>query len=308
MIFAPRDTHNAGVEDGEASTAKLRRFLGVVIPLIAIGYIALVGFDFDARWPNGIALGSVAKDSGLIAVVDGKTGSAKLTSYEKGERCVQLSPSAQAQIANIGTKMGAVYDVRVSMIARFGRNICKTSPVPFRRFYEIVSVESVAIIGCDPDTFIARGRQCELPKLNPVAEAIPPVASVPAAAIETPTNDTDPPPAVPYRPFGAEPPPRVLGLDGANVSFEDFYPPLAIRLEQEGVVRVRVTHVSNRGSVSCTVLESSGYSALDRQTCRLVGNHRLFTPSIVNAGVRSNTDIRNGEVTIVQGVRWVLPK
>jgi TonB family protein len=308
VIFAPRDTHNAGVEDGEASTAKLRRFLGVLVPLIAIGYIGSVAVDFDARWPNGIAIGGVATDGGLIADFDSKSALAKFTSYEKGARCVRLSPRAQAQIKSVGTKSGTVYDVRVSLTPHFGRNICKTSPVPFGRFYEVVSVENAAVIGCAPNTFIARGRQCDLPKLNPVAETVSPVITTPEPPIETPTNDIDPPPATPYRPFGAEPPPPVQGLDGDNVSFEDFYPPSAVRLEQEGVVRVRVTHVANRGSISCTVLESSGYSALDRQTCRLVGNHRLFTPSITNAGVRSNADIRNGEATIVQGVRWVLPK
>jgi TonB family protein len=305
MIFASRDTHNAGVEDGEASTAKLRRFLGVLIPLVAIGYIGTVAFDFDTRWPNGVALGRVAPDSGLIVSVDGKTGVAKLTSYEKGERCVRLSPRAKAQITSIGTKPGAVYDVRVSVIPHFGRNICETSLIPFARFYEIVSVENAAIISCAPETFIARGRQCELPKLNPVAEAVPPVAPASTIAIETPTNDTDPPPAVPYRPFAAEPPPPVLGLDGANVNMDDFYPPSAARLEQEGLVRVQVKHISNRGSISCTVLESSGHSVLDRQTCRLVGNHRLFTPPVTS---NSRVDLSSGEVTIDQRVRWVLPK
>jgi TonB family protein len=308
MIFAPRDTHNAGVEDGEASTAKLRRFLGVVIPVVAVGYIALVGFDFDARWPNGIALEDVAADSGLLAGVDSKTGVTTLTSYENGERCARLSPRAQTQIASIGAKPGAVYDVRISTIARLGRSNCKTSPIPFGRFYEVVSVNNAAVIGCAPDTFIARGQTCELPKLDPVAEAATPAPPVPAGEAEKPTNEADPPPAVPYRPFGAEPPPPVVGFDGENVSFEDFYPPSAIRLEQEGVVRVSVTHVANRGSISCTVLKSSGYSALDRQTCRLVGNHRLFTPSIAKVGARNNADSGNGEVTIVQGVRWVLPK
>jgi TonB family protein len=308
VIFAPRDTHNAGVEDGEASTAKLRRFLGVLIPLIAIGYIASVAFDFDARWPNGITIGDAVNDAGLIVGVDRKTAVTTLTSYESGTRCVRFLPRAQSQMARLGAKQGAVYDVGVTLIPKIGRDLCNTSPIPFGRFYEIVSVERAAVIACAPDVFIARGRQCALPEVNPAALELPPVITTPAPPIETPTNDIDPPPAVPYRPFGAEPPPPVQGLDGDNVSFEDFYPPSAIRLEQEGVVRVRVTHVANRGSISCTVLESSGYSALDRQTCRLVGNHRLFTPSITNAGVRSNVDIRNGEATIVQGVRWVLPK
>ena len=308
VIFAPRDTHNAGVEDGEAPTARLRRFLAILVPLAAIGYIGSVGFDFDARWPNGIAIGGAVSDAGLIAGFDTKTAITKLTSYESGTRCVRLSPRAQSQLARVGGKQGAVYDARVTMIPKIGRNLCKTSLIPFARFYEIVSVDNAAVIGCALGDFIARGRQCTLPMVSPATEALPPVVTTPAPQIETPTNDIDPPPAAPYRPFGAEPPPSVLGLDGESVSLDDFYPPLAIRFEQQGVVRVRVTYVSNRGSISCTVLESSGYSALDRQTCRLVGNHRLFTPSITNAGIRSNADVRNGEATIVQAVRWALPK
>lgn len=308
MIFAPRDTHHAGVEDGEASTAKLRRFLGVLVPLAAIGYIGSVAFDFDARWPNGIAIGGAVNDAGLTSAVDSKTAVTKLTSYESGTRCVRFSPRAQSQLARVGGKQGAVYDVRVTIMPKIGRNICKTSPIPFGHFYEIVSVDNAAVIGCAPDDFIARGRQCTLPAIKPTTEALPPLAATPVPPIETPTNDIDPPPAAPYQPFGAEPPPRVLGLDDENVSLDDFYPPIAVRLEQEGVVQVRVRYVANKGSISCIVLRSSGYSALDRQTCRLVGNHRLFTPSITNAGVRNKADIRNGEATIVQGVRWVLPK
>jgi TonB family protein len=264
--------------------------------------------DFDARWPNGIAIGGAVKDAGLIAGVDIKTTATKLTSYENGTRCVRFTTFAQDQIARLGVKRDAVYDARVTMIPKIGRDLCNASPIPFGRIYEIVSVDAAKVIECSRDDFITRGRRCALPQVNPAAAELPPVISKPALPIETPTSDIDPPPAAPYRPFGAEPPPPVLGLDGANVGLADFYPASAARLEQEGVVKVRVTYILNRRSISCTVLESSGHSALDRQTCRLVGNHRLFTPSIANTAMRSNADIRNGEATIVQRVRWVLPK
>ena len=302
MIFRSKDTHNAGVEDGEAPTAQLRRFFGILSPLLALGYLALMALDFDAHWPNGIAIGVVAQDAGLIAEGDRNATAFKLSSYESGERCIIMPPALRAQLARAGGKQGMFYDVRVGMIPRLGRNLCKTSQIPFGRFYEVVSVDSAVAIGCAPDVFIARSRQCELPKVNQSVERVPPPAIVPSAPpIELATNDVDPPPPAPYRPFAGQRPPPVLGLDGPSIDLADFYPSSAVRLEQEGVVRVRVIYIPNNGSISCTVLESSGYSALDRQTCRLVGNHRLFTPS-------ARGEDGDGEVTITQGVRWTLPE
>jgi TonB family protein len=302
VIYAPRDTHNAGVEDGEAPTARFRRFLGVLIPLAAVAYIFAGVYDFDARWPDGIALGDAVQDEGMIISAVGKSGIAKFISYEAGERCVRLSPRARTQIAKLDAKGDAAYDARVRLIPRFGRDICGTSPIPFSRFYDIVSVDKAAVIGCAPDRFIALGRQCSVPKTNPLPETPPAIPAVAPLPLEKPTKDGDPPPPVPYRPFAAEPPPPVIGLDGANVSMSDFYPDYALQREQQGAVRVSVTYVPNGRSISCTVLQSSGSSALDRQTCRLVGNHPMFTPPA------ANIDPQQREVTISQGVRWALPQ
>jgi len=63
---------------------------------------------------------------------------------------------------------------------------------------------------------------------------------------------------------------------GEPNSCSGFYPPLAIRLNQEGTTLVSV-HVATDGSIqSPSVIQSSGYPALDQASLKCVGSYRYF--------------------------------
>lgn len=78
------------------------------------------------------------------------------------------------------------------------------------------------------------------------------------------------------------------------------YPSAAIRNEDEGTTRFRLG-VGRDGRVTeCTVTASSGSSALDSATCKLMKQRARFTPARDSNG-NSTTD------TVTSGIRWVLP-
>jgi protein TonB len=86
---------------------------------------------------------------------------------------------------------------------------------------------------------------------------------------------------------------------GSYVSDAD-YPASAIRDEQQGTTRFRLT-VGADGRVSdCVVTGSSGSAALDATTCRLMKSRARFTPARDGEG-RPAADV------VANAIRWVLP-
>ena len=79
----------------------------------------------------------------------------------------------------------------------------------------------------------------------------------------------------------------------------DYYPAAALRAEQEGPARVRVTRDGSGTPTGCTVVQSSGHPLLDRQTCRLVGTDPLFTPDAMERPDRIGEPVE-------QTIRWQL--
>ena len=87
---------------------------------------------------------------------------------------------------------------------------------------------------------------------------------------------------------------RPVGLISQN-----DYPAEAVRLGQQGTVRVRL-RISAEGRVStCSIIESAG-SALDRATCQVLTQRARFTPGTDAAGKAIEWDFE-------QSIRWVLP-
>ena len=83
---------------------------------------------------------------------------------------------------------------------------------------------------------------------------IPPLILALAATVQSPTGSADTPP----RP------------KGGSLMVDDDYPAEALRLRQEGTVRVELT-ITARGKASdCKVVTSSGSPILDRETCRMM--------------------------------------
>lgn len=80
----------------------------------------------------------------------------------------------------------------------------------------------------------------------------------------------------------------------------DDYPAAAIRANEEGAVRFTLD-ISDTGAVTdCRVVESSGYSDLDSQTCSLAMQRARFQPATDKHGkpIASN---------FTQRTRWVIP-
>ena len=109
--------------------------------------------------------------------------------------------------------------------------------------------------------------------------------------------------APPFQPPPPEPkkvePARARANLGSYVSDAD-YPAEAIRREEQGVTRFRLT-VSPDGRVSdCAVTGSSGSSALDAATCRLMRSRARFSPA-------RDSDGHPTSDTVANAIKWVLP-
>ena len=148
---------------------------------------------------------------------------------------------------------------------------------------------------------------------SPPPPVAPPVRiNVSTTPPQITTVQTPPPPApivlapAPSAPV-APPPPRIQprgpspkGQPG-NWANSNDYPSRALREEQEGVTRFRVSVGPDGRVASCDVTGSSGSSELDSATCSLITRRGRFTPA------------NDGEGQPVSGswassVRWQIPK
>jgi len=105
------------------------------------------------------------------------------------------------------------------------------------------------------------------PQITQVATPVPPAPPAPAPA--------PPPPP---------PPPRKVEAAKAKVNLaglisDDDYPSSALRSEEQGSVRVTLQIGTNGRVTGCSVAKSSGSSALDSATCRLLTSRGRFTPA-----------------------------
>ena len=112
------------------------------------------------------------------------------------------------------------------------------------------------------------------------------------------------PPPPPLHPPVPRPPGAPPQRHRANLSSyvtRDDYPAAALRGNEEGVTGVRLT-VGADGRVSdCSVTASSGSSALDQATCRILRSRARYAPALDAAGQpASGTDNAR--------IRWTLPR
>ena len=121
----------------------------------------------------------------------------------------------------------------------------------------------------------------------------------------TPVGETEVPPAPPPPP---PPPPPARTVEPARakanlasyVSDED-YPASAARNEEQGATRFRLEVGANGRVTNCTVTGSSGSSALDSATCRIMRSRARFSPARDSAGNPTGD-------TVNSTIRWVLPE
>jgi protein TonB len=79
------------------------------------------------------------------------------------------------------------------------------------------------------------------------------------------------------------------------------YPISAIRAEEQGTTRFRLQVGPDGRVTGCTVTGSSGSSALDTATCRLMKSRARFTPARDSDG-KATSD------SYASSIRWILPE
>jgi len=94
-------------------------------------------------------------------------------------------------------------------------------------------------------------------------------------------------------------PARARANLASYVSDED-YPSSAVRNEEQGTTRFRLAVGPDGRVKDCSVTSSSGSSALDSTTCRLMKQRAKFTPA-------RNSDGESASDTVASAIRWVLP-
>ena len=130
-----------------------------------------------------------------------------------------------------------------------------------------------------------------------------PVENPPQPFAKPGPDDTLPPPPPPPPPPQPEvrkiEPARARANLGSYVSDAD-YPAAALRSEEQGATRFRLTVGPDGRVKDCAVTGSSGSSSLDATTCRLMKSRARFTPARDSTGNATND-------TINSTIRWVLP-
>jgi protein TonB len=126
------------------------------------------------------------------------------------------------------------------------------------------------------------------------------------AAEDLKTFNVEEPPPPPDEPPPPPPPPAKVEPAKARANLASYvsdadYPPSAIRAEEQGTTGFRL-EVGADGRVSaCTVTSSSGSSALDAATCRIMKSRARFTPARDNTGAATRDSVSSR-------IRWVLPQ
>jgi protein TonB len=87
----------------------------------------------------------------------------------------------------------------------------------------------------------------------------------------------------------------------ASYITDDDYPQDAIRNEQQGTTGFRLDVGPDGRVTNCTVTSSSGSSALDNTTCRLLRSRARFTPATDSSGGKTSDSVTGR-------IRWQLPE
>jgi protein TonB len=139
------------------------------------------------------------------------------------------------------------------------------------------------------------------PPLVRMPSPAPPITTVQMAPppVITPTAPPAPPPPAP------PPPPRTVEPARARANLASYasdadYPASAIRAEEQGTTGFRLNVGPDGRVTACTVTSSSGSSALDQTTCRIMRARARFTPARDDHGQPTSDSVAGR-------IRWVLP-
>lgn len=144
------------------------------------------------------------------------------------------------------------------------------------------------------------------PPVTPPSIIQPPIQQAPIVTQTTPYIPPTPPPITPPAPPQPPPPPHTVqhaqSARGNLLSLfsADDYPESALSAGAQGTTTVRFEIGTTGRITSCSVISSSGNSALDAATCRVLQSRARFTPAKDSNG-NPTTD------SMTQSVKWVLP-
>jgi protein TonB len=128
-----------------------------------------------------------------------------------------------------------------------------------------------------------------------------PVAPTPPAVYVPPVPQITPPAPAPPAP----PPPRIVPPQRARANLNSYfsaddYPAAALRGNDQGTTGFSLTIGPNGRVTDCSVTSSSGSSALDQATCRILRSRARYTPARDSSG-NPTSGRDSGRVT------WRLP-
>ncbi len=134
-----------------------------------------------------------------------------------------------------------------------------------------------------------------------VQTSTPMVVPLPPPVIPSPPTVYVAPPA----PAPAPPPPRVVPPQRARANLNSYfspddYPAAALRGNDQGTTGFALTIGPNGRVTDCSVTSSSGSSALDQATCRILRSRARYTPARDSSG-NPTSGRDSGRVT------WRLP-
>ena len=130
------------------------------------------------------------------------------------------------------------------------------------------------------------------------ADPSPPIQPPPLGDVAQKTVEPSPPPPPP--PARTIEPARARANLASYVSDTD-YPAAAIRGEEQGTARFRLTVGADGRVTGCAITGSSGSSSLDAATCRIMKSRARFTPARDSSGAATADTVSNA-------IRWVLPE
>lgn len=128
-------------------------------------------------------------------------------------------------------------------------------------------------------------------KPPPVVAVAPEVtidlAQAPPPARTTAISNTPPPPPAPPAPVVTAPPPpppppTPPQATTSHAVTADDYPPVSIRLQEQGKVMIKYTIAADGGVEECAVTTPSGKPRLDTAACTMVKRRWKFKPATQN--------------------------
>jgi len=148
--------------------------------------------------------------------------------------------------------------------------------------------------------------QVEVP---PPAVAPPPIVRTNTLPPPVTTVRTAPPPRITPTAPPAPPAPPAPRIEPSRAKSDlrsyfstDDYPSRALRNEEEGTARARLVVGTNGRVESCSIIQSTGSSELDRATCQILERRARFEPATDSSGAKVS------DTVTTPPIRWQIPQ